>query len=133
MNDHRWKQSYSQFKKAYQLLEDTASIKNLSVAERAGLIQFYEMSIELAWKLLKDYLEGQGFMGIKGPKDAVKKAFQEGYIKDGLLWMKALDDRNLTVHTYNENIAKTVADSIINHYLPLLKALKDEFNNTTKN
>ena len=33
-----------------------------SDAERAGLIQFFEMSFELAWKVLKDYLEVEGFI-----------------------------------------------------------------------
>jgi len=48
----RWKQRFVHFRKAFSLLEQTMTIKQPSDAERAGLIQFFEMSFELAWKVL---------------------------------------------------------------------------------
>jgi len=51
--DIRWQQRFINYKKAYTLLEETIRIDSPSDAERAGLIQFFEMSFELAWKLLR--------------------------------------------------------------------------------
>jgi len=60
--DIRWKQRFVYFSKAFKLLEQTIAIKKPSEAERAGLIQFFKMAFELAWKVLKDNLEEEGFM-----------------------------------------------------------------------
>ena len=97
----RWKQRFVNFEKAFQTLERTVVIENPSEAERGGLIQFFEVAFELSWKTLKDYLEAGGFQ-VKSPREVLKQAFQSGIIQDGHAWMEALEDRNLTAHTYNE-------------------------------
>lgn len=51
---------------------------------------------------MKDYLEDQGFIDIKSPREAIKKAFEASLITDGHNWLKALEDRNLTSHIYDE-------------------------------
>jgi nucleotidyltransferase substrate binding protein (TIGR01987 family) len=124
--DIRWKQRFAHFKKAYTLLEQTIAINDPSNAERAGLIQFFEMSFELAWKVLKDYLEEEGFRVIS-PRDTVKQAFQAGLVVDGHIWMEALKDRNLTVHTYEEKIAIAVEKRIRAAYFPALAQLFRDF------
>ena len=125
--DIRWKQRFVHYKKAFALLEQTMTIEAPSDAERAGLIQFFEMCFELAWKVLKDYLEEEGF-SVASPRQAVKLAFQAGLIRDGHTWMEALKDRNLTVHTYEEKIAIAVEKKIRNAYFPALAALHRDFN-----
>jgi len=105
-------------------------IQHPSEAERAGLIQFFEMSFELAWKVLKDYLEGEGFT-IVSPRDAIKQAFQAGILEDGHIWIEALKDRNLTVHTYEERIAVAVEQKIRESYFPALLSLYDKFSRET--
>ncbi len=124
--DIRWKQRFSHYKKAFALLEQTMTIEAPSDAERAGLIQFFEMCLELAWKVLKDYLEEEGFR-VASPREAVKQAFQAGLISDGHVWMEALKDRNLTVHTYEEKIALAVEEKIRSSYFPALAALFRDF------
>ena len=126
MEDIRWKQRFVHFSKAYILLEQTIAIKKPSEAERAGLIQFFEMAFELAWKVLKDNLEEEGFVP-KSPRETIKLAFQSGLITDGHLWMEALKDRNLTVHTYEEKIAIAVEEKIRNFYFPVLAKLFHDF------
>ncbi len=118
--DIRWKQRFANFEKTMQLLERTLQIKTPSEAERGGLIQFYEMSFELAWKLMKDYLEEEGFT-IKSPRQAIKQAFQAELLADGQVWMDALSDRNLTAHTYNESVALAVVKQIRARYYPALR------------
>lgn len=120
--DIRWKQRYAHFQKAFRLLEQTIAIAHPSDAERAGLIQFFEMSFELAWKMLKDYLELEGF-NVISPRETLKQAFQAGLLDDGHVWLEALTDRNLTVQTYEESIALAVEQSIRSRYYPALKAL----------
>ena len=44
-------------------------------------------------------------------------------IKDGNLWIKALDDRNKTSHAYDENMAEEVTEDINNKYFSLLRDL----------
>ena len=85
------------------------------------------MAFELAWKTLKDYLEADGFQ-IQGPRDVLKQAFQPGILKDGHVWMEALEDRNLTTQTYNEETSLKVDRLIREKYFPAIserhKALK---------
>ncbi len=125
-SDIRWKQRFENFEKAYRLLERTLEIPNPSEAERAGLIQFFEMAFELSWKLMRDYLQEQGFT-INSPKQAIKQAFQSNLIRDGHIWIDALNDRNLTVHTYEESNAVEIEGRIRNDYFPLLRQLDQHF------
>jgi nucleotidyltransferase substrate binding protein (TIGR01987 family) len=118
----RWKQRFENFEKSFLLLREYIKIKVPSKIERAGGIQFFEMSFELAWKMQKDYLESEGFEP-KSPKATLKQAFQSGLIEDGYIWMDALDDRNLTVHTYDENTAEEIEFKIRNDYYFILEKL----------
>jgi nucleotidyltransferase substrate binding protein (TIGR01987 family) len=126
--DIRWIQRFQNFEKTFLLLQETIQIKNPSVAERAGLIQFFEMTFELAWKLLKDYEEEEGF-AVKSPRDAIKQAFQANIITEGHTWIDALTDRNLITHTYHEKIAIEVEGKIRNKYFPILETLFIDFKN----
>ena len=49
--DIRWKQRFQNYEKAFLLIKRTLEIQNPSEAEKGGIIQFYEMAFELAWKL----------------------------------------------------------------------------------
>lgn len=118
----RWQQRFQNFEKAHSQLEATLKIQSPSDAERAGLIQFFELAFELAWKTLKDYLESEGTT-VSTPRETIKQAFQYALIQDGHTWMQALDDRNLTAHTYEEAMAVKVEKLIREKYAPLLKEL----------
>ena len=124
--DIRWKQRFQNFEKAFKLLERTVNIDSLSEAERGGLIQFFEVTFELSWKILKDYLETQGFI-VKSPRESIKIAIQMEIIHNGYLWMDALEDRNLTTHIYDEEIIKTISHKIINEYYPEIEQLYSFF------
>jgi nucleotidyltransferase substrate binding protein (TIGR01987 family) len=124
--DIRWQQRFHQFEKAFGLLRQAIAIEQPSVVERAGLIQFFEMAFELGWKLLKDYEEAEGFT-VKSPRDAIKQAFQAGFVRRGHDWMDALEDRNLTTHTYNEQTAIAVERKIRKNYFPCLQELHRDF------
>lgn len=125
--DIRWEQRFQNFSKSMKYLGDALQIPNPDIVQKAGIIQFFEMSFELAWNMVKDYLEEQGFVDIKSPRGALKKAFETGIIENGHDWMDLLLDRNLTAHTYDEQKATEMEQLIQNKYFPLLKALHESF------
>ncbi|MEK7729279.1 MAG: HI0074 family nucleotidyltransferase substrate-binding subunit, partial [candidate division KSB1 bacterium] len=89
----RWRQRFENFAKAYTLLAKHIGVDNTDEIARAGLTKFFEMALELAWTLMKDYLEAQSYQ-IRSPKEAIKQAFQSEIITDGQVWLDALEDRN---------------------------------------
>ncbi len=123
--DVRWKQRFQNFDKAFKRLTDAIQIirnEPDNVLLQAGLIQTYEFTFELAWKTLKDYLEMEGFT-VPSPRATLRQAFQCGYIQQGDVWLKALNDRNLTAHTYDDEVAKEVIADIQQTYYFLLRDL----------
>ena len=122
----RWKQRFVNFEKAYELLKRTIEIPNPSEAEKGGIIQFYEVCFELSWKILKDYLESEGYI-VKSPKESIKQAFQMQIIDNGEVWLSALADRNLTSHTYDETTTNEIVEKINNEYFKEIEKLYQFF------
>jgi len=113
--DIRWKQRLENYRKALVTVKsavDLAASRDLSDLEKQGMIQGFEFSFELAWNVMKDYLEEQGINGIIGSKDAVKLAFNKGLIDEGQVWMDMIRDRNLAAHSYDEKTAQDIVTSI---------------------
>ncbi len=125
LKDVRWRQRFTNFEKAYKLLRQYINEPIETELERAGIIQFFEISFELAWKLMKDYLAAEELI-VKSPRESIKQAYQMGLIEDGHAWIDALSDRNRTVHTYDEALAKKMVEDVKNVYFPALEALYDK-------
>lgn len=121
--DIRWKQRFQNLEKSLRFLELAMKIENPDIIQKAGMIQFFEVSFELSWNVMKDYLEEQGFFELRSPRDTIKKAFEIGLITDGHTWMQALQNRNLTAHTYDEKMAEEVTEEIKLVYYPLLQEI----------
>ena len=94
--------------------------------EKEGLIQRFEVSFELSWKLLKDYLEAEGFI-VNSPRSAIKQAVENNIITDGELWMDMLYSRNLTTHTYDEGMFNKTFDTIVKIYFNQIQQLYEYF------
>lgn len=122
LKDVRWRQRFANFEESYRLLAKYRDCGSDSELERAGVIQFFEVSFELAWKVMKDYLESQQLY-VNSPRETIKQAFQIGLIDDGHVWIDALTDRNRTVHTYDQALAKKMVFDISNVYFPELDKL----------
>ncbi|MEL7333521.1 MAG: HI0074 family nucleotidyltransferase substrate-binding subunit, partial [Cyanobacteria bacterium J06560_2] len=110
------------FERTFLLLSEALRVENPSVLERAGLIQFFEMAFELSWKIMKDYEQAEG-VEARTPREVLKKAFQIGLVEEGHTWLDALDDRNLTAHTYKEDIAQTVENKVRERYYSVIATL----------
>jgi nucleotidyltransferase substrate binding protein (TIGR01987 family) len=124
--DIRWQQRFSNYEKALGLLVALSETKPFSAIEQAAFIQYFEMTIELGWKVLKDWLEFNKLSFTPTPREVVKLAFQIQIIKDGGLWLEALDERNRTVHTYDVEKANAVEFKIREKFLPLFLDLQHE-------
>ena len=118
-SDIRWKQRFQNFEASLRELRAALEKTEYTTLERAGLIQFFGISFELAWKTLKDMLIYEGY-DVNSPKSTLKQAFANGIIADGELWLKALDGRNLFSHTYYNELAEEAIDLIRKTYSPLL-------------
>jgi len=98
----------------------------LSLLEKQGVIQVFEFTHELAWNVLNDYLEDQGNQSIKGSKDATREACKVALIADGEQWMAMIQSRDVSSHTYDEQIAEQLVVAIINDYFPLFELLQTD-------
>lgn len=127
--DIRWRQRFASYQKALLQLQgavELSSQRALSPLEKQGVIQAFEFTHELAWNMLKDFLQDQGNQNIKGSKDATRAAFKVELIGDGEQWMAMIQSRNISSHTYDERTAERLVEVIIRDYYPLFVALKTE-------
>ena len=131
-SDVRWQQRYSNYNKAFNKLEEAVrKIKDdyridedgaihpddfLDDIIKEGLIQRFEYTHELAWNVMKDFLQHAGNTNIYGSKDATKEAFAAGLIINGEVWMDMIKSRNKTSHTYNEETADDIFLKVVREY-----------------
>lgn len=122
----RWKQRFENYKKALSQLE--SAVKDYADTDIAiikeGVIQRFEFTHELAWKVMQDYLRYQGFTDVGGPRGVTKLAFNQGLIMQGDSWIDMLQSRNLTVHTYDETLLEQEFHKITHEYVLLLSDFK---------
>lgn len=133
--DIRWVQRLSNYDKAVARLQNAAKIiateKQLSGDAddllKEGLVQRFEYTQELAWKVMKDYEEYQGYTDVQGSRDAIRKALQMGIIEDAT-WMNTISSRNITSHCYDEEEFNMVFNQIIHDYLPIFCKFSEKMN-----
>ncbi|HXR49271.1 MAG TPA: nucleotidyltransferase substrate binding protein [Candidatus Limnocylindrales bacterium] len=129
--DIRWMQRFDNFKRAFARLAEAAAQakqRKLSELEEQGLIQAFEFTHELAWNTLKDFLEARGTtVRIYGSRDATREAFAAELINNGEAWMKMIEHRNETSHTYNEKIANAIVEAILTRYVTEFEGFQRSF------
>lgn len=121
----RCRQRFSNYQKSLAHLKTTVEKKSLSDIEKAGLIQFFEVSFELAWKVMKDYLTAEGYE-VKSPRESIKTAFTHELVDDGGIWLEALEKRNLASHIYDDQILDELQELIVHSYFPMMEKLKEK-------
>jgi len=119
-HDIRWVQRLKHFKQAFGQLEKAVELswqRPLNELEEQGTIQAFEYTHELAWNVLKDFLEDkQGLHNLYGSKDSTREAFKRGLIENGEVWMDMIKSRNLSSHTYNIDVARSIVQAIVKDY-----------------
>jgi nucleotidyltransferase substrate binding protein (TIGR01987 family) len=133
--DIRWKQRFQNYKKALDVMKsafDLAKSRELSNLEKQGVIKGFEFTFELAWNVMKDYLEDHGITDIIGSKSAIRYAFSNGLIEDGQVWMDMVKSRNISAHTYDEATAETLFGLIINSFFDAFVMLEKKVESMKK-
>lgn len=83
-------------------------------------IQRFEFVYELSWKLMKGYLEYNG-TEVTSPRETFREGFKNGIIDDASDWIKMMENRNRTSHTYDEGTAWEIYGKIKNEYIKMFK------------
>jgi len=122
-------ESYNAFRKAYLKLQEFIKEDDKSEISQAGIIHAFEYTFELWWKALQRYVEYVGTVEQYGPSATIKNAFQYGLLEDGQIWMDMLRDRNLTAHTYKEDIARDIYKRIVSTHIKALEQFAQDFDN----
>ena len=122
--DVRWQQRFANFQAVLDQLEGFFEPPALNEREQLGLIKAFEYCFELGWSTLRDLLLAEGNADLLGSRDTLRLAFSRGLIDDGEAWMRMIQDRNLTSHTYNRATADAIAAQIIDCYLPCFQQLR---------
>lgn len=121
--DIRWIQRFNNYRRALEKFNQAVDIisnklewgEEIDDLLEEGLIQRFEYTHELAWKVMKDYAQYQGYTNIQGSRDAFRKAFEMGIIENEA-WMESINDRNLTSHNYDDEIVAEILKAIIDTY-----------------
>ena len=92
---------------------------------RDSVIQRFEFTHELAWKMLKLRLEADDVFA-STPRETLQAALQAGLIDDGNAWSDLQKMRNLTSHTYNEQLADDVYDYVVGQGVMLFRQLAEK-------
>lgn len=97
---------------------------------RDSAIQRFEYSVDTFWKFMREYLEKKyGTTTVASPKPVIKVCVDLKIIdqKHYKTFIKMINDRNLTSHAYNEELAQAISDGIQDYY-NLLKSTIDTIN-----
>lgn len=89
------------FERAFFRLEEAINEENLNELERNGLVQRFEFTLDLAWKVMKDFLEERGFLFKPSPKDTFRQAQEAQFTNDAQALIDGLEIRNELSHDYN--------------------------------
>ncbi len=132
MSIERLKERMEDYHKAVTRLKEALDEDFSNPLVYDGVIQRFEFCYELAWKLMKAYLEYEGRTPANSPRASFKEAFAAGLIVDGDVWIEMIDAHNLTVHTYNELIAQEIYTKVKEKYYWAFKALAERMEERLK-
>ena len=130
----RWQQRFENFDRAYLRFAEAIKggieqVSRLSDLEKTGVVKHFEFTFQLAKDVLSDYLLDAGFPQdeIRGPKYVIRKSFQEGYIREGEVWIEALTFRNKAAHVYSSDILQEVLCFACNKFFPVSRDMRSYF------
>jgi len=120
-----------QFEKAVKRLKEVLDTPETDIV-RDSAIQRFEFTLDISWKMIKAFLEEEKGIICVSPKECFREAYRQGLIDYDEDWIKFVDMRNETVHTYDEDIAERIYSQLLDtlsHFEELLKTVKSESKN----
>ncbi|MDX2002535.1 MAG: HI0074 family nucleotidyltransferase substrate-binding subunit [Chitinophagales bacterium] len=122
--EHRWVQRFQNYQKAFSRLEEALAQPHLNELERNGLVQRFKFTLDLAWKVMKDFLLEKGFSFKPSPKETIRLAAQSEYIQSPQALIDGLDIRNELSHDYSGEKFEQMEKTLRLHVFPALEELK---------
>ena len=123
MQDVRWLQRLDNFEQAYLRLQESLAVEAPNELERNGIVLRFEFTIELAWKVMKDFLESQGFQFKPSPKNTFRQAQQGQFITNAQVLIDALNVRNELSHDYSGAKFEVAEEELRQRFFPALTTL----------
>ncbi len=114
----RLQERIESFNRAFEILSEAVNAyknNSMNILTHMALIQSFEVCFELAWKVLKDYLDENG-VKVYLPKEVIKEAFSFEVISNGQLWIDMLNARNSTSYEYNLDKVNSILMNISDEY-----------------
>ena len=125
--DIRWIQRFDNYCRALAQLTKFIDKGALNELEAQGCVKAFEYTFELGWKVLEDFLEYQGIVGMIGSRDAIREAFRQGLLGDEAMaqtWMEMIKSRNLAAHAYDEAKMEAIVADINQRYFSAFEELR---------
>lgn len=93
-----------------------------------GILNHYEKTFELSWKLSKQTLEYEGVVAAAtgSPLEIIKLSYAYGIIDNADIWKAALKDRNSLSHCYDQDVLFAMGTKIKEEYTPMFFKFKDK-------
>ncbi|EGL82839.1 nucleotidyltransferase substrate binding protein, HI0074 family [Caldalkalibacillus thermarum TA2.A1] len=124
MTRERLHRKLEEYRRACKRLEEAINLPLNHDIVYDGVIQRFEFTFELSWKLMKMFLEYAGVTEIRSPRAAIQEAYAYGLIEQGEQWIAMMIDRNKTSHIYDEKEARLIYDKVKNKYYKLFNQLR---------
>jgi nucleotidyltransferase substrate binding protein (TIGR01987 family) len=117
-------QRLENFQRSVKTLRAYADEPVTSQRDIAGIVHGFNFAFELSWKCLQDRIAELGYTE-RGPKPTLSVSLKAGLIPvaEEPVWAQMLEDRNLAIHTYNEQLAKEIASRVMSTHLPVLEEM----------
>ena len=128
----RLRKQIEDFRKALNRFEEAVLLANECRGDklypflRDSAIQRFEFTFEIFWKLVKTAMRELEGVKCNSPKSCMRELFRNGYISEDKLHelLKMVDDRNLTVHTYHEEVAEELFGRL-RSYAHIMSSVKE--------
>jgi len=106
----RMKERLAVARRALGTLQEIVALEHPSRIERDAAIQRFEYTCEAVWKAAQRYLQEVEGLSLGSPKGSIRASRDVGLVTDeqATVSLAMIDDRNLTVHTYNESLAAEI-------------------------
>jgi nucleotidyltransferase substrate binding protein (TIGR01987 family) len=122
----RWQQRLDEYRRTLDLLRRTDAIRRdrpLTEAEEAGMIQFFNLVVELGWKTMALRLREDGVTVPTAPLPAIREAMRAGLIEDGDGWAAAVEQRNRMAHVYDPRGFAALLVDVPGRFVAMFEAL----------
>ena len=118
--------------RALERLQQITELPQIGEIERDAVIQRFEFTFEAVWKAAQFHLLKVEGLDVASPKAAIRACREVGLLdeQEAMQALRMADDRNLTVHTYNEQLAEQILERImgyqvlLDHWLTAMKNIQ---------